>query len=67
MTHEESFERAYSLLPDRIKQDSDMEALDGLIDLVAANSNYTNTQVFVAFAKLIHNICGTGRGFYVFQ
>lgn len=57
-----TFDEAYKLLPDRIKQDGDLEALDSFIDLVAANSKYTNTQVFVAFAKLIHNLCGNGKG-----
>ena len=57
-----TFDDAYRMLPDFVKEEADLRALDTFVDLVAANSNYTNTQVFIAIAKLLHNICGTGLG-----
>lgn len=57
-----TYEDAYRLLPDTLKNDLDMEALDELIDKIAANSKYTNAEVCTFLFKLIHWMCGTGVG-----
>jgi len=57
-----TFEDAYALLPDILKKDMDLAALDDIIDKVAANSKWTNVEVAVAVFKLFHNICASPAG-----
>jgi uncharacterized membrane protein len=55
-----TIDEAYSLLPERVQREMDAEALDRFVDLIAANSKHTNTEVFIALARLISYTCNSG-------
>ena len=53
-----SYMDAIGLLPECLRNEEDLEAIDTLIDKVAANSRWTNVMVASALCRLLHLICG---------